>query len=1117
MPQSTIVLDLFSHLRRHWWIPALMTALLIPVIQWDALLFHTLVELFACGIALICFIVAWNTYPLAKNQFLLVLGCGYLTVSLLDMAHTLTFSGMPFFPDMAADTAVQFWIVSRFAEAGLLIVAPLALHYPFKTSAALGSSLLVLVISFLLVLSGALPDMYIKNHGLTYTKILSEYLIIGLLLIAMVNLQRHRSMLDPRVLTLSYTSITLTILAELAFTQYANFHSSSIIVGHFLKLFSFWAIYIALIESSLREPFRNLARDANTYDAIPDETLLIDCQGVIRQANQATRRESGLSTQQLLGRHCHELQHDPMTPAKHCVICQSVCNGQPLSHFQFYNSRDARWYEVSLSTIRHGKDSAGMVHVRRNITQTKQAESRSATLNRLYNVLSQANKVLVEAASREQMFEDICHIAKRYGGFKMAWVGLIENSQIVPVASSGDNFNYLQHIEIRIDDSVLSHGPVGTAARENRVTCVNNTSNDPTFTPWRKPALQRGYRSLASVPIRQNGQVIGICAFYSAIAETFDSEMLTLLATLGADMGVALERMQHKQDQAQAQHQLRQLSMAVEQSDNGIAITDTRFYAEYVNRSFIEMTGFELAEIQQDSPLLLYNQSDEKQSIRELIAVIRAGRQWDGELQITRKDGSTFWASQSITPLMNDQGEIINYVSTFEDITSLHHAQQTIEKLAFFDPLTNLPNRRLLADRLNQAIESCKRQPDTLVAVMMFDLDNFKTVNDSLGHNLGDELLQRVADLFSQTVRQEDTVARLGGDEFTIVLSSMNSIEKVADIADSLIQLLKRPLDVSGHQVVIGTSIGISVYPGDTEQPEELIRNADIAMYHAKSEGKNNFQFFTANMNEKAQQRLEMESRLRHAIEQNHFQLYYQPQINLVSGKITGLEALIRWQDPQRGMISPLEFIPLAEDTGMIGPIGDWVIQTACREIKQLQQQGFPKVKVAVNVSAYQLHHGAQLTQVIDQALTDSGLTARHLSLEVTESMLIDGIKEASLLLDELRKRDITIAIDDFGTGYSSLSYLKQLPIDVLKIDKSFVQDLQDDGGNDAIVSAIIAMAHKLDIKVLAEGVETLYQQATLTQQGCDFAQGFLYCQPLPKDQLLAQWQALTITPSKSV
>lgn len=1107
MSQPQAVHDLLSHIRRHWWLPALMVAALIPVVPFNSLLFHTLVELFASGIALVCFIVAWNTRYLAHNQYLLILGCGYYSVGMLDLMHTLSFDGMPFFPQFDDNVTIQFWIVSRFTEALMLLLAPLSLHRQYPPKAILTVSLLVLVIAALLVIFDVLPTMYIDGKGLTQAKIASEYLIILILMLAAAVLHHHSQMLDSRVLLLTYVSIAMTIAAELAFTLYTDLHGLSLMVGHFFKLLSFWCIYIALIESSLREPFKDLARDANTYDAIPDETILIDNHAIIRQVNQAVRKQSGLSSTHMVGHHCHELQHDQRVSRQECMICQAIHSSEPLQGYQYFDDIHQQWYEISLSNIQYGSAATGMVHVRRNITATKQAEKRSITLNRLYSVLTQASKVIAQADSVDKVLSDICFIAQRYGGFSMAWIGLVEDQVIRPKASAGDVKDYLNRIDMRLDDAPLTHGPIALSARENRVTCINNTFSDPGFIPWRQATKEHGYRSLASVPLHSNGNVIGVCALYSSQPDTFDQEMLALMATLGADISLALERLKQTARQAETQHKLSQLSMAVEQSDTAIVITDTGFNAEYVNRSFVEMTGFGLAEMQQDSPMILYSKTKDKTPIEDLVRVIRSGQQWDGELQITRKDGSVFRASQSISPLMNDTGKIINYVSTFKDITRLHHAQQTIEKLAFFDPLTNLPNRRLLADRLNQAIESCKRRQDSMVGILMFDLDNFKTVNDSLGHNLGDELLQQVADLFSQQVRKEDTIARLGGDEFTIILNNMRSIEKIAEIAAAIIQQLKKPLDVSGHQVVIGTSIGISVYPGDTQNPDDLIRNADIAMYHAKSEGKNNFQFFTANMNDKVQLRLEMENKLRRAIELQHFQLYYQPQIDLLSGKISGVEALIRWNDPQQGIIPPNEFIPLAEDTGMIGPIGDWVIKTACRELKELQDKGFPAVKVAVNVSAYQFHHGQHLAEVIDQAFSDSGLAPHCLSLEVTESLLIDGIREASQLLEELRKRQITIAIDDFGTGYSSLSYLKQLPIDILKIDQSFIRDLLVDASDEAIVYAIIAMAHKLDIKVLAEGVETTEHQNILLQQGCDFAQGYLYCRPIPKDELLATWQ----------
>ena len=423
-----------------------------------------------------------------------------------------------------------------------------------------------------------------------------------------------------------------------------------------------------------------------------------------------------------------------------------------------------------------------------------------------------------------------------------------------------------------------------------------------------------------------------------------------------------------------------------------------------------------------------------------------------------------------------------------------------------------MPNRRLLSDRLQQALEHAQRHPEEMVAVMVFDLDNFKTVNDSLGHNYGDDLLKHVAQIFQAQIRSEDTVSRQGGDEFTIILAGMRQIEKIADIATTILQKLSYPINLSGHQVVIGTSIGIAVYPNDAENHDELLRNADMAMYHAKEEGKNNFQFFMPSMNKQAHHRLLLENKLRNAIEENHFQLFYQPQVDLKTGELIGTEALIRWFDPEQGMIPPAEFIPLAEDTGLIGQIGDWVIEAACRDMKALHQKGFPQIKVAINVSAFQFRHGKHLTEVIRQSLEKYNFPAELFALELTESILIDDVNETLSILNSMRDLGITLAIDDFGTGYSSLSYLKQFPIDILKIDQSFIRDITTDASDKAIVSAIIAMAQQLDIGVLAEGVETIEHQAFLQGQGCDFVQGYLYCKPIPADELFDRWQKKELT-----
>ena len=1098
---------------QHWWVPTLLMLILIPVGQTNFLLFHTLVELFTVAIAIISAIVAWHTYGLSKNHFLLLLGGGYFFIGGLDLAHTLTFQGLPFLENGAGNISLQFWIAARFLEAILLLLAPLFIRTPFNPrSLALSFTAISLLLS-LAILRGWLPDLYVDGQGLTFTKVVSEYVIILLLVGALFTLWQQRSDIELSNFWLINISILLTIGAEFCFTLYNNFSDAMIMSGHVLKLISFWAIYIALIESSLRRPFLNLARAANTYDAVPDETLVVERSGEVRQVNQAIRNNVILPAgDDYIGASCHELQHDSDISEADCPVCQCIKKGKSLTGYEFYNKTTQQWFEISLTPVGYGDNSLAMVHVRRNISEAKNAQARSDTFNRLYTVLSHTNKVIADASSRQRMFVDICDIAVNNGGFKMSWIGIINNKVVKPQAHSGDEGGYLSTMEIRVDESALARGPVGRAAKTNRVKCVNDTRLDPDFAPWRDAAEERGYEALAAVPLSLNNKVIGIYAIYSQQANAFDEKMLSLLASLGRDISAAMLRLQEKQKREQTELKIQQLSQVVEQNAHAIIITDTDFKIEYANRAFTVLTGYLQQELINKTPAILRSRYTENDTYDEIRRTLRAGREWNGQIRNQRKDGSLYWALQSITPIKNDEGEVTHYVSTSEDNTDLHDAQQTIEQLAFYDPLTNLPNRRLLADRLQQALEHAQRNPGTMVAVMVFDLDNFKTVNDSLGHNYGDDLLKHVAQIFQSQVRSEDTVSRQGGDEFTIVLAGMKNSQKIAEIADGILHKLSQPINISGHQVVIGTSIGIAVYPNDANSYEDLLRHADMAMYHAKEEGKNNFQFFMPAMNKQAHHRLLLENKLRNAIEKNHFKLFYQPQIDLKTGKIIGTEALIRWFDPEQGMISPAEFIPLAEDTGLIGQIGDWVIEAACREMKNLQDKGFPKIKVAINVSAFQFRHGNHLTEVISRSLTKYQYPAELLALELTESILIDDIKETLRILNRMRELNITLAIDDFGTGYSSLSYLKQFPIDILKIDQSFIRDITTDQSDKAIVSAIIAMAKQLDIDVLAEGVEELEHQAFLQSQGCDFVQGYLYCKPIPADELLDHWQKKELT-----
>jgi len=1096
---------------RNWWLPGLLVLILIPLSQSNFLLFHTLVEFFAVIVAILSAIVAWHTYVLAKNQFLLLLGCGYFFVGGLDLAHTLTFNGLPFFDNDSGNTSIQLWIVARFFEAILLLIAPLFINADFRPRNlifVLTSGMFVLLLA---VAQEWFPAFYVAGQGLTLTKIISEYVIIVLLTGALFTFWQAKQEIENSNFILIIISITLTIFAEYTFTLYSEFSGVMIILGHMLKLLSYWAIYVVLIESSLRTPFVSLARDANTYDAVPDETLVVDREGYVRQVNAAVRGKIPHS-ENAIGSRCHLLQHDPNISEEDCQICHSIKAGEVLTSSEFLIDQQQEWFEVTLSPISHGDKSLAMVHVRRNITVAKEAQARSEIFNRLYTVLSHTNKAIADASSRQMMFADICDIAVRYGGFKMSWIGLINNHVVKPQVHAGDESGYLKAMEIRVDDSALARGPVGRAAKTNQVYCVNNTLLDPDFSPWRDAAEERGYAALAAVPLSVNGKVVGIYAIYSALPDAFDDKMLSLLGSLGRDISGAILRLQERQKRDQTEAKIQQLSQVVEQSAHAILITDINYRIEYANRAFTVLTGYLQQELINKTPAILHSHYTDDDTQNEISRTIKAGREWSGQIRNQRKDGSLYWALQSITPIKNDDGEVTHYVSTSEDNTDLYDAQQTIEQLAFYDPLTNLPNRRLLSDRLQQALEHAQRYQDQIVAVMVFDLDNFKTVNDSLGHNYGDDLLKHVAQIFQSQVRSEDTVSRQGGDEFTIILAGMKQIEKIADIADNILQKLSQPINLSGHQVVIGTSIGIAVYPNDANSYDELLRNADMAMYHAKDEGKNNFQFFMPEMNKQAHNRLLLENKLRNAIEEDHFQLFYQPQIDLKTGAIIGTEALIRWFDPEQGMISPAEFIPLAEDTGLIGQIGDWVIEAACRDMKALHAKGFPQLKVAINVSAFQFRHGEHLTEVIRKTLEQYQYPAELLALELTESILIDDIKETLSILNSMRSLGITLAIDDFGTGYSSLSYLKQFPIDVLKIDQSFIRDITTDASDKAIVSAIIAMAQQLDIGVLAEGVETAEHQAFLQSQGCDYVQGYLYCKPIPADELFERWQKKELT-----
>jgi len=469
------------------------------------------------------------------------------------------------------------------------------------------------------------------------------------------------------------------------------------------------------------------------------------------------------------------------------------------------------------------------------------------------------------------------------------------------------------------------------------------------------------------------------------------------------------------------------------------------------------------------------------------------------ECTIRRKDGEIRVISKNLDLIRDADGVVMGGVESFEDITERKKAEEMLNYMAYFDPLTDLPNRTLLNDRLTLALANARRN-NHMLAVLFLDLDNFKTVNDSLGHTAGDVLLQGVADRLRKCLREGDTIARLGGDEFTLLLPQVNHEEDAAKTAQKIIDVLKSSFNFGGRELHVTTSIGIALYPSDGEDAQALLKNADAALNRAKEQGRNNYQLYTSAMNAKAFERLAMESNMRKALEREEFMVYYQPQVDLRSGEIVGMEALLRWQHPEMGLIYPVEFIPIAEETGLILPIGEWVLRTACKQNKAWQDAGYTPIRMAVNLSARQFQQ-QNLAEIVERVLRETGLDPSYLDLEITESAIMKDADAAVSTLRDLKEMGIKISIDDFGTGYSSLSNLKRFPIDILKIDRSFIQDVAVNSDDAAIATAIITLAHSLHMRAIAEGVETVEQIEFLRLLKCDGMQGYVFSRPVPLEE----------------
>jgi diguanylate cyclase (GGDEF)-like protein/PAS domain S-box-containing protein len=739
-----------------------------------------------------------------------------------------------------------------------------------------------------------------------------------------------------------------------------------------------------------------------------------------------------------------------------------------------------------------------------DITTREHLEAALSRSHRALRVIQDCEHVICEAANENALLEGICGVVTA-SGYQLAWVGVLtEDHGIVPVGLAERHQAYYEALRAPLQAGGKGTSAIAEALENRRPAVANYFSSDMQPTPWREEAMRLGFHSKLVLPMYEGKRALGVINVYACEPDAFDAQEVALLAGLAQRLTNSVQSHRHRSGRQVAETALHLRELALDCSANGIIIWSTvgpEYAIEYVNPAFERITGYSADEVIGRNSRFLLGEDQGQTGLKQVKKALAERRESQILVQNTHKNGSQLWTDLHIAPVKNGYGKTTHFVAAMNDVTALKQYESKLQRMASHDILTGLPNRALLQDRLEQAIAAAARH-GTSLWVAFADLDRFKVVNDTMGHQTGDALLKIISERLQSSVRESDTVARLGGDEFVLVLPECGAAGiNATDVIQRIMDAVAEPLTIHGNNYFVSCSLGIAAYPDDGLDATTLMAHADVAMYRAKEQGRNTFQFYTSSMNDQAMGRLRIENELRQAIERNELVLHYQPQLELKTGKITGVEALLRWKHPTMGMMPPATFISLAEETGLIIPIGFWVLETACKQAKIWHDMGYAGLRMAVNLSARQFLQTA-LVGTIKDIIQRSRFSPNCLEVELTESSVMTDIERSLVTLEDLKLLGIQLAVDDFGTGYSSLAYLKRFPIDTLKIDRSFVRDIATDRQDASIVSSIVSLAHKLKLKVVAEGVETASQVEILRQQACDEIQGYHFCKPLPPEDV---------------